>query len=378
MEFFNKKEEVINVELTQFGKHKLSRGKFKPHYYAFFDDDIIYDVDYANYQEMASEVHTRIKDETPRLKSQYVFSSVEDEIKKLNEFVSEQIIQTGFDPIEADNVFDENLQKHFNLRQFDNQYIMMQPLGTSDYMSNYAPAWDITLLHGKIRKTATAITGSDLFEDGYKPTVRIPQLDIDLKYKTFFADEEVEQKDFPLMTTTDGDASDDHGSDMDALGAMNYDPEDIEEGKLIPNVHADYLLFEIAENNVSYTKENFDFEIYEIVENESGKEELKSLFFSKGGYIEEELTNLGLFSEEELETDLDSMNPEYADYYMKILKDDEIPASVICANISNSPDDRYLDRDFDCRQYKRAQKTDVVNVYDTVGTVSSQDSEEAC
>ena len=36
MEFFNKKQDVIDIKLTQFGRHKLSNGKFNPKYYAFF------------------------------------------------------------------------------------------------------------------------------------------------------------------------------------------------------------------------------------------------------------------------------------------------------------------------------------------------------
>ena len=35
MSFFNKKEEVIEVILTSYGKYKLSRGQWKPAYYAF-------------------------------------------------------------------------------------------------------------------------------------------------------------------------------------------------------------------------------------------------------------------------------------------------------------------------------------------------------
>ena len=41
MEFFNKKEEVIDLQLTQYGKYLLSLGKFKPVYYAFYDDGIV-------------------------------------------------------------------------------------------------------------------------------------------------------------------------------------------------------------------------------------------------------------------------------------------------------------------------------------------------
>ena len=47
MTFFNRKEEVIDIELTQYGKLLLSKGKFKPKKYAFFDDDIVYDTQYS-------------------------------------------------------------------------------------------------------------------------------------------------------------------------------------------------------------------------------------------------------------------------------------------------------------------------------------------
>ena len=43
MEFFNSKEDVLEIKLTQYGKFIYSKGKFKPTYYAFMDDDILYD-----------------------------------------------------------------------------------------------------------------------------------------------------------------------------------------------------------------------------------------------------------------------------------------------------------------------------------------------
>ena len=39
MEFFNKKEDVIDLQLTQYGRHLLSKGQFNPVYYSFFDDN---------------------------------------------------------------------------------------------------------------------------------------------------------------------------------------------------------------------------------------------------------------------------------------------------------------------------------------------------
>jgi hypothetical protein len=64
MEFFNRKEEVLEVTLTQKGKNLLSSGSFRPVYYSFHDTDIVYD-NGANQEQ--NEIVPRIK-ETPRLK----------------------------------------------------------------------------------------------------------------------------------------------------------------------------------------------------------------------------------------------------------------------------------------------------------------------
>ena len=51
MEFFDKKEEVLDVQLTEYGKYLLSTGRMRPVYYAFFDDDILYDTNAASFSE---------------------------------------------------------------------------------------------------------------------------------------------------------------------------------------------------------------------------------------------------------------------------------------------------------------------------------------
>tara|TARA_Y100000310_G_scaffold345536_1_gene466196 strand:+ start:3036 stop:4871 length:1836 start_codon:yes stop_codon:yes gene_type:complete len=45
--FINKKEQVYDLKLTSYGHHLLSIGEFKPIYYAFFDDNVIYDKSYT-------------------------------------------------------------------------------------------------------------------------------------------------------------------------------------------------------------------------------------------------------------------------------------------------------------------------------------------
>ena len=68
MSFFNKKEDVLHIELTPLGRHLLSLGKLKPHSYKFFDDDILYDSNCGGISEKQNETHERIIKNTPKMK----------------------------------------------------------------------------------------------------------------------------------------------------------------------------------------------------------------------------------------------------------------------------------------------------------------------
>ena len=60
--FFNKKHEVMDIQLTQYGKFKYSQGEFSPAFYSFYDTDIDYDGVYAGLTtEEQNDVLTRLK-----------------------------------------------------------------------------------------------------------------------------------------------------------------------------------------------------------------------------------------------------------------------------------------------------------------------------
>ena len=82
MTFFDKKEEVMKVELTPYGRYLLSIGKLKPHSYRFFDDNIIYDSASGGFEEKQNEANHRIKHTTPNLKGNPNITGVETNIKK--------------------------------------------------------------------------------------------------------------------------------------------------------------------------------------------------------------------------------------------------------------------------------------------------------
>ena len=80
MSFFDKKEEVISIELTPYGRNLLSLGKLRPSYYAFFDDDVLYNIEAAGGSETSADIKTRILSETPYLKPNYLIKNLDENI----------------------------------------------------------------------------------------------------------------------------------------------------------------------------------------------------------------------------------------------------------------------------------------------------------
>jgi hypothetical protein len=72
MSFMDDKKEVMNIELTQYGRYLLSKGDFKPEFYSFFDEDVVYDLSFVGVEETQSEATERIFDHSVILKPQRV------------------------------------------------------------------------------------------------------------------------------------------------------------------------------------------------------------------------------------------------------------------------------------------------------------------
>lgn len=155
MEFFNRKEEVIDIQLTQYGKHLLSQGKFKPDSYAFFDNDIIYNTELGTgigketgFGEHQSQSEDRIK-ETPRPKEQRIYSGAETRMKMitLSDEVYDKETHEKAAAIAASQPVAEKV------------YTLSAPLGTSAFNSDSAPSWDVKFTSGKLAKALSHIEG---------------------------------------------------------------------------------------------------------------------------------------------------------------------------------------------------------------------------
>ena len=91
--FLDKKERVIDFQLTPYGKYKLSVGKFKPDSYAFFDTGVLYDGAYGNIKESQNNIHERVKNKTQFIEGILLFEEAENSIRPAT-FAGEGIAST--------------------------------------------------------------------------------------------------------------------------------------------------------------------------------------------------------------------------------------------------------------------------------------------
>ena len=135
MEFLNKKEEVIDLVLTRRGKELYAAEGFDPCYYAFFDDEVLYNKAYASdYSTPSAE---RQNEAESRIRNAVV-------LKAQSEW-------TGSLAGDDANLFGRGPNYRYN-----NHW--GQPIGKSTNFNNYKPAWDIRVIEGYISASGEMTT----------------------------------------------------------------------------------------------------------------------------------------------------------------------------------------------------------------------------
>lgn len=336
MEFFNRKEEVIDIQLTQYGKHLLSKGRFKPKFYAFYDDDMVYDSSYAGFNEYQTKAEDRITT-TPRVKAQHAFEGAETRMKKITQTEATKTLS--------------NDEKASLLQQVvptsTRVYGLSADLGTSAFNSHKAPAWNIRLLEGQISGSIFYTTGSIKIE-------RIPQIDIVSTTRVSVMTEDeaaniIEENIDPSLSDS---------ADLAAIeGASLQLVDSFDDGSSF-QVLNDTIIFDIEEFNTSKRQFNFDIEVYEVETDENGNEDLRILRFPiKGDNL---VQGLSIETDGDIVSNIIGLNAEnknYTHYYMDVHTDAQVqrtappleptpsstilgtPAQVIPANDFDCPDE---------------------------------------
>lgn len=224
--FLNKKEQVYDLQLTSYGRYLLSIGTFKPVYYTFMDDNVLYDGAYARLTESQNHIQGRIKEQR-YIESTTLFTDV-GEFQEHN-------------PGSALNRFESVYSRERTIprRDVGKTNAIIGDMRLEDNTSAI-PAWKIVSLQGIISSSQYA----DFYND-----VDIPQVNVDLNYH---------------LQVQDSQYVYDPETSVDILGQTQtfIDNRVI---KLIP----DDAMFYIEEVNTQVLSENYDIEVFKI-ENPGG------------------------------------------------------------------------------------------------------------
>jgi|7_EtaG_2_1085326.scaffolds.fasta_scaffold00757_2 uncharacterized protein YozE (UPF0346 family) len=352
MSFFNKKEEVLHIKPTQYGKYLISQGKFKPTYYAFFDDDVVYDSKYMGpaHEEQQNNAEPRIQEDTPTMKVQHVFTGIETNIKKLNREIRSGKVALGSEqtlPV---------AEQHFGLSS---------PIGNSSVGEQNAPAFEVQFWNGTITGSVSHLTGSHA-------TMKIPQLDTEVMFETSI------------------------GSTAEDSSAAPGLPGTIYEDETFIKIEDDYLIIEFLEHNTEFQMANFDIEVF-LVEEEDVSGSIKTpglpelsqrkrthllpLSFVKSP--EQVVNGILVDQRPASEYRLPDPGPAYINYFLDLHVDHEIDPVTLCDSV---PESRTKDPLFDsptiCAERKASVATDS-EIRETTGEgdmysseVSTEDFEE--
>jgi hypothetical protein len=329
MEFLDPKERVIDLKLTPYGRYLLSTGKFKPAMYAFYDDDVIYDYEFAGIaNELQNEIEPRIQETTPKLATQVSFRSAEIGVFSN----SPNMVEDLMPGVLADKANKIKIQDSPTT-----EYVLQNPLGTSAFNSNMMPAWNVNFLKAELSSSAYALTGSKV------PTTIIPQLECDIKYVLSKFGPNPEDEELGVSKKLAREVED----------SEIYDNEIVFEDGSRLEYEEDFVFLQVEEANTEFLKDNFTVEVFEVVEisgdtsyGNATKTALKKLYFDNGS----------------LEPDTDNV-----DFYFEMTMDNENDPDEYCKLVKglNKVKNVFLDDTFLCPERIFTDESVAVDIYNT-------------
>ena len=337
MSFLDPKERVIDLQLTSYGRYLLSIGRLKPTTYAFFDSDIIYDKRFTQLgtavtKELQNDIEPRIQEDTPRLSAQSLYRGTEIGVFSTNPNLAHNLMPG----VLADT------KNEVNLTQTpDKSYIFADPLGTSAYNTKNAAAWSVGFYKTFLATASIAFTGSN----NDIPTTFIPQLDCSIKYYVETYEANLEKENTIDSAEFQNNAQSTYITNEPIVFKDNT--------YMIYN--DDFALLKIEELNTEFMKENFELEVFKILD-------------TTGSYSEvlEKLKFAGERTE---------FTPKDVEYYFDIVYDFEIDEEEFCRlrRQIDKVENIYVDSVFNCEG--KQDKLQTTNIY---ATAENQESEDVC
>ena len=269
MTFFNKKTEVMQIEMTPYGRYLYSIGKFKPHSYEFVDDDILYKA--SGSTEAQEDAHNRIMNETPKLKINRAFQDEAPQVQSPSLIKNKRV-----------------MAKKMDLKQPN-----LSSLGRSSYSSDKLPNFQVSMLRGQI-------SGSQLYYEipSSGGDIPIPQVDVNLN---FYASLKNILRDEISQNAVSSEVADD--------------------GTFIEVRYEDPIIH-LKEFNSFYEKENFEIEVFKLSDSD---DEMHPLKFRK---VFSNIVN-GLLVDNIQASDDVLFQADEVEYFFSIDVDQEIPEELL-------------------------------------------------
>jgi len=343
MGFFNKKEEVLDFQLTTYGKELYSKGKLNPEYYAFFDEGILYDITRAGLTEIQNNTQFRIKNETPQTKGIKEYLNP-DALEKMDEIVPKEIDAREISLFDFDSAFENQL-------------------GASRSSNEFVPSWQVTALVSDIT-SSTPYLPSSLSTSRNLP---IPQINIDsnsIAYRTVISKGSILEE----SICEDGE-----------IGYIRDDEPLVEfpDGTSLM-IEENQILLKFKEQNVESLIDNFEIEIFEVFEKPNNKpSKLKPLkFFKFQPQIQNGLLVDETFGERDMEN-LDLVDETFVSHYLEILTDQEVDQRLLCDLDLDRKDDTIFIKDLiSCETFEDEE----THLYGEIDDANMEDffDEEEC
>ncbi len=289
MSFFNTKEEVINIELTSYGKLLLSKGILKPSYYSFHDEDILYNASFGGVTELPSVAEIRIQEETPHLKPFYSFSSPEVNLQKT-------INQENF--LETIN----NLAS-YKVDYFDNS------IGDSTISNLYLPSW-------KIKNLSVDFAS---IQSTFADNLRIPQFECYLTSSVYKTTQDLLQ------------------SNQELESLVSFDNTIYTNDGFVYITETDSLVLKIEEENVDTDISKFDIEVYKV---ETDIDNVESYTLMKFVKDFEYLDTNNLLQNINLNLSNTVYDDTYIENFLDITFDKNIDTRIVCKHILKTEQDQ--------------------------------------
>jgi len=314
--FLNKKEQVIDLKLTSYGHYLFSIGDFNIEYYAFFDDNILYDGTYGGISESQSEILDRIQNKTSYLESLVLFEDLQDRITNSK--------GSAINYYDLDVTPTKERPRISTFRYGSAMGDAYLDGATQDV----APAWKIVNLNGGTISTVTEKL----------PTVElpIPQLNIDLNYR------------LTPSTRTPPRLSANSVRQVIAQTGRFFDRKTIA-------LEVDTFLTYVEEVNTDILTHNFDVEVFEVLTGAidlngnvlTSNDLLRRYFVSE---IPQIVDGLMVTSTPQKQSGFPVLSSS-VEYYFNFLSDQNVDKELACRSLDvYNKQSYYIDLDFDCTQ----------------------------